>query len=137
MNLDLPIRELMTPDPFTVTLEDALTDAYTAMVDRGFHHVPVVDRHQELLGLLSMGDLQRVIFGLSPRLRATSVVVDKDETVETMMTRTVVHLDADATLRDAAQQFAEGTFHSLPVLEGRRLIGILTTTDLVRRMLAE
>jgi CBS domain-containing protein len=48
------------------------------------------------------------------------------------MTTELVTLRPDHTLRDAARRFATGGFHALPVVDGEALVGLLTTTDLMR-----
>ena len=54
-----PVGHWMTPDPETVASSDQVEDALRRMVDRGFRHLPVVDGHGDLVGMLSMRDLAR------------------------------------------------------------------------------
>ena len=136
MNLDRPVRDLMTADPRTVSLTDALTDVHTFMLNGGFHHVPVVEGPR-LVGMLSATDMMAVLRDLPPELADTGVVLDESRTVATLMTRQVETLDEQATLRDAAELFATGRFHALPIVRGGDLVGILTTTDLIRSALAQ
>ena len=56
-----PIRELMTPDPFTLRIDQRLADAIHAMTVRGYREVPLVDGRGRWLGLLSSRNVLRYI----------------------------------------------------------------------------
>ena len=53
------VREVMTPEVITVDPQMPLADAMSLMTRRRIRHLPVVDRHGELAGLVSIGDLMR------------------------------------------------------------------------------
>jgi CBS domain-containing protein len=55
-----------------------------------------------------------------------------EPTVATIMTSKLAKLEPDDTLRTAAHLFALNRFHALPVLEGDKLVGIITTLDLIK-----
>ncbi|MBA4146046.1 MAG: histidine kinase [Azospira oryzae] len=57
---DTLIGELMTKNPYTVTLESSIEDCMQIMSDRHFRHLPVVD-NGELIGIISIGDVVRFI----------------------------------------------------------------------------
>lgn len=134
MNLDLPVREVMTADVQTIAADASLTDAHTVMVNGGFHHLPVVDG-DALVGMLSAADLLAVVRAQPAELEGTGVVLDTEHTVRAMMTDTVVTVGIDTPIREAVHHFAEGAYHALPVVAGRRLVGIFTTRDLARHLL--
>ena len=58
---DTPIGELMTPEPFTLTLDHRVADAIHAMTVRGYREVPLLDGRGRWLGLLSSRNVLRYI----------------------------------------------------------------------------
>lgn len=56
-----PIGELMTPDPFTLRIDQRVADAIHAMTVHGYRSVPLVDAHDRWLGLLSSRNVLRFI----------------------------------------------------------------------------
>lgn len=136
MNLDTPVHTLMTWRPRLLDLHGDLSDAWTYMLNGGFHHLPVVtDGH--LVGILSATDLRAVLRTLPDDIYETGVVLDTNHTIRTLMTEAPDTLAPDETLRDAAIAFASGRYHALPIVDGHEVVGILTTTDLVKWMLEQ
>jgi CBS domain-containing protein len=84
--------------------------------------VPVLDEGR-LVGLVTPVDVAFALQG-SEGMDTTRV--------REVMTTELVTLRPDHTLRDAARRFATGGFHALPVVDGEALVGLLTTTDLMR-----
>ena len=76
VDLDTPIGELMTPEPFTLTLEHNVADAIHAMTVSGYRGVPLLDGQGRWLGLLSSRNVLRylaehfpeAVLNLPPRL---------------------------------------------------------------------
>ena len=139
LDLQGSVRELMTGDPWTVRLHDSPTDVWTGMLNGGFHHVPVVadgSTGPRLLGILSITDLAQAIRDVPAEIRETGVILDASLSISAMMAKQVETLPVTATVRDVVERFAAGRYHSVLVVEGDRLVGIVTTTDLARALLA-
>lgn len=104
------------------------------------HHLPVVSG-RELLGIVSWTDLMRVSFGdaFNTDERAVDATLDHTMTIEQLMNKSPVTLRKDATVRSAAEILSAGTFHALPIVEadGKTLVGMVTSTDLIRYLLAQ
>ncbi len=132
------VRDLMTPSPYTLSPRDTLASLYDLMDAHRVRHVPIVDADGELVGLLTHTDLAMTALGslsdlplsqerdLLQRRRIRGVMVTEVETI-----------DPDAPLVEAAQTLFENKIGCLPVVEGRRLVGILTESDFVRRFVEE
>jgi CBS domain-containing protein len=58
---ETPIRELMTPDPFTLRIDQKVSDAIHAMTVHGYRNVPAVDSQGRWLGLVSSRNVLRYI----------------------------------------------------------------------------
>lgn len=52
-----------------------------------------------------------------------------------LMTREPVSVQTDDTLEELAEIFTENEFHAVPVLEGSRIVGIVSTTDVIKYFL--
>ncbi len=67
----LQLKDVMTPDPNTASIEDAVTDCMRRMSQGRFRHMPVVDDKGKILGLLSQGDF--VAFTMSDIMARFSI----------------------------------------------------------------
>ncbi|MBC6995741.1 CBS domain-containing protein [Lewinella lacunae] len=111
----------MTTDLATVTIHTPVTVAIDLLVRHGVHHLPVLTPEGRLAGILSQSDFLKLSFpgsGLN--------------TVSDIMTAHVAKLEPSDTVRTAANLFTLNKFHALPVLEEDKLVGIVTTLDLIR-----
>jgi CBS domain-containing protein len=137
MNVDLPVREVMTPHPRAVQLGDRISDVRSALADGRVHHLPVVDG-KLLVGIISTTDLLE--FGFAPRDSHADVDAYLDEhfSIEQVMQTPVHSIPSNSTIRDAAQALATGSLHAVPVVkEDDELIGIVTSTDIVSYVVSQ
>ena len=129
----LKVRDLMTTEVVALNPDDDLGTLRDLMVDRHVRHVPVVDADGEIVGLVTHRDLLRssLIEQADTPLFIEQAMLTRTR-VRDVMTADVETVPADADLREAAQIMFENKFGCLPVVEGRRLVGILTEADFVR-----
>jgi len=83
---------------------------------------------------ISGADLLRISLGdaYGQSNKAVDAVLDHSHALEDIMTPDPVHIEHDASIRDAVDILIKADFHALPVVEGKKLVGILTTHDLLR-----
>ncbi|MFC6752437.1 cyclic nucleotide-binding/CBS domain-containing protein [Halorubrum tibetense] len=60
------VERYMTTDPVTAGAQDSVADVAATMVDRGFHHVPVVDADGTPIGIITTSDLAAYVSGTEP-----------------------------------------------------------------------
>jgi CBS domain-containing protein len=111
----------MSTDLITITLQTPLEEAAGLLRKHDIHHLPVISAEGKLEGMVSKSDFLKVA-------RPATV----EPTVATIMTPHLAKLEPDDTVRTAASLFALNRFHSLPVVSGDKLVGILTTLDLIK-----
>ena len=112
------IHEIMSSKVVCVSPDETIAGARNQLALHEIHHL-VVMKKRKIIGVLSDRDLTGQ---------------PDDAPVSSVMTTDVTTIEPGATLRDAAGMLASGFFHSLPVLEKGELVGIVTTTDLVRAL---
>ena len=128
-----PVQHIMTPNPIVLHLNDGLSQAEVLFKTHKVRHLPVVSGN-EIIGILSMTDLARISFvdSYDPENFNVDTSVYSLFTLEQIMVRNPKCIAPDTTIKEAAELFLEVEFHALPVIENEKLVGILTTTDLIK-----
>jgi len=136
MKQKVPVSTIMTKNVVKLNLSDDLTKAEMLFKKHHIRHIPVVYSNK-IVGMLSYTDLLRISF-------ADAIDDDEDEvdttvynmfTVEQVMAKKIVAISPDTTIKEAAEILAKKEFHALPVCEGELLVGIVTTTDLIKYLI--
>ena len=125
MNLD----SLITYNPTAVTSDQTLSDVQLRMEQYQVRHLPVVDEHRKVVGIVSDLDVQ---FALEDA--AKSVKEDGQINVSHIMTTSVNMMDQGDSPLVPLRTMIDGHIHSLPVVKEGRLIGIVTSTDFLREL---
>ena len=150
---DLVARDIMTPDPISVSRDLSVTEAAKIMVDRRVGALPVVEEGK-LVGLVTEDDLImqdvkvefptyiHLLDGFIMYPPATARFESElkkavGATVADVMTADAVTVQADTPVGDIATLMVEQEVDRVPVLEGERLVGIVSKSDIVRSLIAE
>jgi len=95
----------------------------------------VVERDR-VVGILSDRDLKKVLGSLKLRRtvagKGEMIVAVRSRTVRTIMRRGVITISPNASASEAAAVMANRKIGALPVVEKQKLVGIITTTDILR-----
>ncbi len=131
------VRELMSGDVATIGAGESCQEAVRRMVERKIRHLPVVDGAGTLVGVVTDRDLRHHLF--EPRVLKGIGAVSVDSLlravpVTEVMSSPVVTVAPDDELETAARAMLEDKVGSLPVVAGGRVVGIITETDLLRRI---
>ncbi|MCB9663054.1 MAG: CBS domain-containing protein [Alphaproteobacteria bacterium] len=132
------VRDWMTTDPRTVGPTAPVDEVVGLMHDGSMRHLFVVDDGGHLLGLISERDL------LGRALGPLSWLTDdeRDQALHELLAREVMTEEPDTVtpdtrLADAARLLRDRKHGCLPVVDGGRLVGVLTEHDFVRLAAAE
>lgn len=138
MDLDATVSSIMTRDVVAAHLGQRPSEVRHLLVDHGVHHIPIVDGGN-LVGIISATDLHKLsMASYGADERAVDAFLDHQFSVEDIMKTRLVTVAGTDTIRRAAEILGEGVFHSLPVVDPTgRLVGMVTTTDLVRYLLEQ
>lgn len=118
---DPPIERRMTRGPLTVAGDASGDEAAGLMRESGYRHLPVVSG-EELVGILSDRDVCRA----RGRGQLEVSLVREIMSPEPQIAR------VDEPLSSAALILADSRISALPVVDGRRLVGIVTMADVLR-----
>ncbi|MDR1877822.1 MAG: CBS domain-containing protein [Flavobacteriaceae bacterium] len=132
-----PVSTIMTKSPVTVNLSDGLAKVNSLFKKLNIRHIPVVSG-KKLIGIISQTDIMRLSFGdiYSGQEEADNSLFDM-LSIEQVMVASPKTVKPDDTIRDVAEIFASSTFRALPVVEDNDVVGIVTTTDVIKYLLEQ
>jgi len=127
------ISKVMSTSPVTVHVGDPISKVRKLIEEHSVHHVPVVSG-DKLVGIISWSDLLRVSFGEFGNQdgQQLDTILDHTYSMTDLMVANPRTVPITGSVRDAARILAEGKFHALPVVDGEKLAGIVTSTDLIK-----
>lgn len=119
-------RELMTPECTFVSTADTLVEVARVMRDNGVGAVPVCADGARLVGMVTDRDIV---------VRCLADGADAQEVrAESVADGTPVTIGADDTVDEALLTMARHGVRRLPVIDGNRLVGMLTQADVARSL---
>ena len=131
----MQVKDIMTRDVFTVTPETSVVDARAEMTRRNIRHILVIDEGGLLIGIVTDRDIRSSLPSPATSLSVWEVnYLLARLTVQEVMAKAVITIDPERDVRQAARILIDHKIGGLPVLEGRRLVGIVTETDLLRAL---
>ncbi len=126
------VREVMSGDVTTLDVNDNLSIADDVMNLGRIRHMPVVDEDDQLVGIVSQRDIFRGalsrLLGYGERAQSRLIAT---LSVKDVMTTHPKSVGPDALLSEAAQTIYENKLGCLVVVEGEKVVGILTESDFV------
>ncbi|HDM75130.1 MAG TPA: CBS domain-containing protein [Deltaproteobacteria bacterium] len=129
--MPVEVREIMSPDPVVLTVDDELSLAHDIMSLGRIRHLPVVEG-SKLVGIISQRDLFRASLA--------SVLGDdydknrehlKSIKIREIMVKNVISVSPGMSLQEAGRIMLKEKIGCLPVVEDEKLVGLITETDLL------
>lgn len=121
----------MTPDPITVSPSLSVADAMEQMRQDQVHRYPVVDKKDNLVGIVTDKDLLYASPSSVTSLTVWEITYLLNQVmVKEAMTKKVITIKEDCPIEDAAAIMRENAVGGLPVMRGDQLVGIITESDL-------
>ena len=126
----------MTRNVITVNQADPVSLAFELLLTNDIHHLPVLSRGK-LAGIITDRDLHEALIPSDPSHTHRSMYhTVKNIKAKNIMTPNPISIEADAPIDRAAQIFLDRKIDCLPVKDGKgRLVGILTSTDILKAFL--
>jgi CBS domain-containing protein len=121
------VAELMQQPVVTVEPDRTVREAVILLSDDHISALPVTDRTGRIVGVVSTTDILAAEAEGSPGGAGREAA-----TVADLMTPRPITVSPDAEVKDAAQQMLYADVHRLFVTEDDRLVGVISSTDIVR-----
>lgn len=118
----MKINSLMATNPITISEEATISEAIELMKINSIRHLPVIQPDMTLKGFVTMADLKQ---GLIPSMLG-------DLTLDDLMIKDPITVGPDDDIEMAAQYIYKNKIGGMPVVSDRRLVGVITGTDILR-----
>lgn len=133
--LAIPVKYVMTTNLIKIQPNTYLDEVDKIFNESNIHHLPVVNEGGELVGMVSHSDILVMKhwgsrFDLESSEKRNSFVFSKLLASDVMI-KSLITVGPDATLEECAELLKSNSYHSLPVVENRQIIGIITSYDLL------
>jgi len=116
-----PVEAIMSKKAVSIGTTGRIGQAINLMMRRGVGGIPVIDRKKRVWAIVTERDLLHLF---SKKLTGKKI--------EEMMSKDVATISPDTTLRMASRKMIREDFRRLPIVEDKKLIGIVTVRDIVR-----
>jgi acetoin utilization protein AcuB len=126
------VREFMHAEPVTITPDTPLLEAEWRMQEGGFRHLPIVDDDDRLVGIVSDRDLREAAPSDATALsrQELTYLLSRLEVRDVMKTPVITARPGEPA-ETAAIRMRENKVGALPVVQDDRLVGIVTTDDML------
>ncbi len=126
------VRERMSSDPVVLHPDDTLRRARELISELGLRRFPVIEDGR-LVGIVTDRDVRQADMSSAVvhERRYVEYILDRIQ-VRGIMTPDPVTVTPDTPIEEAARLILQHKVGGLPVVEGERLVGIITETDLIK-----
>ena len=148
----LTARDIMTPNPITVSPRTPIVEASKILLEKRFNGLPVVSNEGVLLGILCQSDLVTqqkkfripsfffLLDGFIPLQSPRSVEEDIKRMAAAEVGQIMTHdphtISPDTPLDEVATLMVDKKFHTLPVVEDGKLVGVVGKEDMLRTLVS-
>ena len=129
----MTVKRMMKKNPITTTAETSIVDVADILKENHIHRLPVLDKKGKLIGVITEKD----ILHASPSPVSSLSVYEMPYMlsrlkVSNLMTKYVRTIDPDTTVEEAAKIMVDDDLSCLPVIEGEKLVGIVSKSDMFK-----
>lgn len=150
-NLMIKAEDIMETNVITVTLDTEIPRAVEILLNNHINGVPVLNNKEELVGILCQSDLifQQKDLPIPPIFTILDSIIPLSSskkledtlqkisatTVEQAMIQNPVSVAVDTPVSEIAGLMVEKHFHTLPVVDGKKLLGIIGKEDVLKTLI--
>lgn len=125
------VEEIMKTNVAVLFPTNTIADAITLMESEHIRHIPIVNRENHLVGLVTVARIREATPSI---FRANEHPEDLRKTIDTIMEKDVITGHTLDFVEEVAALFYEHKISCIPIINNRKLVGIVTETDLLRTM---
>ena len=127
------VADVMTKNPVCVNPDMSVNDVKALMTKEGVSKFPVLDKNDNLVGIVTKKDLLKAAPSSATTLDMYEISYLLSKlTVKKIMEKDVTIVQENEVVEEAARIMADGDISCLPVMRGNLLVGIITEKDLFR-----
>ena len=127
------VASIMSTNVLIAHIDYSFTEISRLFFQMDIHHLPVIGANDQLIGIVSSNDILRAYNRHFLNLESTDEdTLNEKLSIFELMTPNPICISSDTTVTEASKIFTENHIHSLPVVENGKVIGIVTTRDIVR-----
>ena len=136
MKQRVPVAQIMTKVLIAVPANKKISEVNELFKEYNIRHIPVTVG-TKLIGVISKNDVSKLGYGVGEiDQNALNTMYDTYE-LKDVMVKEPVTVSSETNIKDVAEILSEKSFHSLPVVDNNEVVGIVTTTDLVKYLLEQ
>lgn len=135
MNLLSPISTIMTKDIMSLTPSASIAQAASIFENHKVHHIPIT-LDDKLVGIISMSDylfFRRGFLDAKEDQKVENIRMNNYE-VNYIMTKGIATMEPNEKINVALEIFKENILHAIPIVENGKLVGIVTTHDIIAHL---
>ncbi|WP_424120054.1 HPP family protein [Robiginitalea sp.] len=136
---NIPVSTIMSTQLVILNTTDSLEKAEHLFKKHKIRHIPVIEGQNKIVGMLSLTDLLRISFadGAYEEEDDIESVVYEMFTLSQVMAKKIRSVSPQTSIKEVAELLAAREFHAVPVVDQGDLVGIVTTTDLIKYLLKQ
>ncbi|MCU0935797.1 MAG: CBS domain-containing protein [Gammaproteobacteria bacterium] len=132
----IAVAEVMTKSLLTLPESASVWEARQLMTDRRIRHIPIVNRDNEFVGILTQRDVLATTVSVLAEVEPAEIqALESAIPVREVMTVEITAVDPETDLREAARYMLEHKLGCLPVVSDKGLVGIITEVDYIKLVL--
>ncbi|CAM3215965.1 CBS domain-containing protein [Empedobacter falsenii] len=136
MKQRVPVNQIMAKVLIAVPANKKLSEVNELFKEYNIRHIPVTEG-TKLVGVVSKNDVSRLGYGVGDvDTNALNALYDTYE-LKDVMVKEPVTVSSETNIKDVAEILSQQSFHSLPVVDNNEVVGIVTSTDLVKYLLEQ
>lgn len=125
------VKNVMTKNPVTISPESSITEARALMNKKNIGKLPVIDKNNKLVGILTKNDMAKAAPSDATTLDMFEIgYILSKITVEKVMAKNVITVPDTEVVENAAKIMVDNGIGCVPVVSGDLVVGIITESDL-------
>ncbi len=120
------VEDIMVKDVLSVLPSTPIYEAMKLLAEKKISGLPVVDFDNNLVGIISEKDMLRLLM---------EKAIDENQSVDEFMTKDVKFFYKDDNILDVCEFFINNPFRRVPIVDGRKLVGVVSRRDIVELIL--
>ena len=127
------VKNRMTPNPITASQQTNYNQALRLMQQNNIKHLPIVDSHDKLIGIVTYNDMLRAEPSPVTSLSVFEIASLLEKvTMKQIMNHHVLAIEETCSIANAAKFMLDNDIGCLPVVRDEALVGIITDTDIFK-----